>query len=123
MSRTRDKQDPVIQYKAEHLVAFVLAIGDYARKNPNIVGDVDLSQDAVNVIEKIIDYIGYHDTDSYIRSSAKPGYIDEITFVFNDIVEVLALESFLAFLRRLGFDIGDFDGEEWDTPGYDSYSD
>jgi len=100
-----------------------LAIGEYARNNPDIVRNVDLSKDAVTVIEKIIDSIGYYDTDSYLRSSTIPGYHDEITFVFNDIVDVLALESFLAFLRRLGFDIGDFDGEEWDTPGYDSYSD
>lgn len=123
MSRTRDKQDPRITFKPENLVAFVLAIRGYAEKNPDIVRDIDLSNDAIKIIEDIIDSIGYDDTDSDLRMSPTPMFSSEITFTFNDLVDVLALESFLAFLRRLGFDIGDFDGEEWDTPGYDSYSD
>lgn len=137
----RDKQNSVIQYNQENLESFRLLIPKYTSEYAEhyqreaALKRVNLEQDTEKVILDIFEVIG--EDDIAIRSddwtvwnrTVKERNLEDGGLPFNfsldieflDIVDVFALESFLAFLRKLGFDIGEFDGEEWDTPGYASY--
>lgn len=137
----RDKQNPVVQYNKDNLESFRLLISSYIQEcadgyqRDETLRRVNLEQDPAKVILDIFDIIGEDDIavrpDDWTAWNQSKKRInpdsDELLFDFSldieflDIVDVLALESFLAFLQKLGFDIGDFDGEEWDTPGYASY--
>lgn len=131
MGKYREKENPVINYKSGDLFSFQLTIEDYIRKNPEL-SEINLENEPIKIIEDIFSFIGDRQLDFSVTNWAKVAEANGITRIDDseaftlevewlDTVDVLALESFLAYLRRTGFDIGDYDGEEWDTPGYDSY--
>ena len=131
MGKYRDKENPLIAYTSGDLFSFQLAVRDYISKNPYFL-KVNLDNEPTQVIKDIFARVGYDAVDISVIEWAKvavaigiPNPENKESFQmeveFLDVVDVLELESFLAFLRRTGFNIGDYDGEEWDTPGYDSY--
>ena len=131
MGKYRDKENPLIAYTSGDLFSFQMEVRDYVSKNPYFA-KVNLDNEPTQVIKDIFARVGYDAVDISVIEWAKvavaigiPNPENKESFQmeveFLDVVDVLELESFLAFLRRTGFDIGDYDGEEWDTPGYDSY--
>lgn len=120
-----------IGFRDENLVAFILDMPNYVRKSKFLyfLDEGDLSQvEATKLIEQVLEEWNFYFVLSKHKSVQNKAIPDgenyaTISFGVSDDVQVHHLDSFLAFLAGLGFDIeGDFEDSEGEVWEYDSLS-